>query len=75
MGERGEEALLSFELASVKVQTAGAMAVAYAQFHGEDMVDGERLQMSGNTVDVFIRHGSDWKLMGSVCGEVPPFHD
>jgi ketosteroid isomerase-like protein len=68
-----EEDLLSFELTNVKVQVAGDMGVAYSQFHCEDEVEGERLSMSGNAVDVFVRRGGGWRLVGSVYGEVPPF--
>ena len=68
-----EEGVVSFELANVKVQLAGTMGVAYAQFHCEDEVEGERLRMSGNTVEVFVRRGESWKLAGSVYGEVPAF--
>jgi ketosteroid isomerase-like protein len=75
-GEReGEEELLSFELANVKVQRTGDMAVCYAQFHGEEVIDGERLSLSGNAVDIFVRRDGAWKLLGSVYGEVPPFQE
>ena len=73
IGERSaEEGLLSFELVNVKVQVMGTMGVAYAQFHCEDEVEGERLRMSGNTVEVFVRRGEAWKLAGSIYGEVLP---
>ena len=68
-----DEGPLGFELLNVKVQAMGEMAVAYAQFHCQEEIDGERLGLSGNAVDVFVRRQGAWKLAGSVYGEVPPF--
>ena len=76
VGERdSDDDLLSFELTNVKVQQTGDMAICYAQFHCEDEIDGERLSLSGNAVDVFVRRGGAWRLLGSIYGEVPPFQE
>ena len=74
VGERDlEPTLVEFALVNVQVQVLGEMAVAYAQFHGEVEIDGERMRLSGNAVDVFARRAQGWMLVGSVYGEVPPF--
>jgi ketosteroid isomerase-like protein len=76
VGEQdGDGTLLDFELDNVKVQLQGDMAVAYAQFHCQQELEGERLELAGNAVDVFVRKAGAWKLLGSVYGEVPPFQE
>jgi ketosteroid isomerase-like protein len=74
VASRGDQdAPLRFELARVQVQATAEMAVAYGQFEAEDDVEGERITVRGNTVDVFRRRDGRWLLVGSVYGEVSLF--